>query len=412
MVNPLKPPARKSPLVRTQSPSLPPLARSRTAQVLTRAAAEGRFALQKCTNCGTISYPARDACADCLNDVLVLTDLPRDGVVLTETTIRAPAENYFRERPPLRIGLVQLPCGAVLVSQLHSDCGKGCKVRMSLKLDIGGNAVAFAIPEKDTPNMTEDIQWRALTADPKFRRVLVTDGRGKTGQSVAKALVDAGATTVFVGLSDVAALSGDLATLAKDPRIELVELRCDDERSVQELAALIGGKMDILVNTADYVRPGNLLDQRGAFAIREQMNRHFMGFAYLSQAFGGALMARGADGNSNAVAWVNIFSAYAHVNTSGFGAFSAVQAGCLSLSHSLRGELRGGGIRLINLFCGPVEDDWYQPLPPPKLSPAAIASQVVKALQDGTEDVWVGDIAKEIRDRLADNPKGTEREYN
>ena len=191
-----------------------------------------------------------------------------------------------------------------------------------------------------------------------------------------------------------------------------MELSVDDERSVQQLAALIGGKVDILVNTTDYVRPGNLLDQANASAVRDQVNRHFMGFVHLAQAFGGAMRARGADGPTGAAAWVNVFSAYALANANPFGAFSAIQAGCLSLSQSLRGEMRPGGIRVINLFAGPIDGEWYQTLPAPKLAPDAIALAVVKALQTGQEDVFVGDIAQDIRERLRENPKGAERALN
>jgi hypothetical protein len=49
-------------------------------------------------------------------------------------------------------------------------------------------------------------------------------------------------------------------------------------------------------------------------------------------------------------------------------------------------------------------------VPPPKVTPAALASAVVRALKQGVEDVFVGDVAKDIRERLAVNPKALERE--
>jgi NAD(P)-dependent dehydrogenase (short-subunit alcohol dehydrogenase family)/uncharacterized OB-fold protein len=390
---------------------LPPSFQSRTAQLLTAAAAEGRFALQRCTECGTIAYPPRDACSECLSDDLPLTDLPTGGEILSHSLISVPGEPYFRERAPWLIGLAKLDCGPILVAHLHADCATGDRVRMSLQMDKAGNAAAFARPEQDVPNMTDDTQWREMTAGPKFRRVLVTDGRTRVGQAIASKLADAGAT-VFVGISEPWIPFEGEERLKSDNRLQLMDLSVDDERSVQELAALIGGKVDILVNTNDYVRRGNLLDQKNASAVRDQINRHFMGFVHLSQAFGGAMRARGTDGTNSAAAWANVFSAYALVNANPFGAFSAVQAGCLSLSHSLRGELRPGGIRVINLFTGPIDDEWYQTLPAPKVAPNTIASELVTALQNGQEDVFVGDIARDIREHLRENPKGAERALN
>jgi hypothetical protein len=54
--------------------------------------------------------------------------------------------------------------------------------------------------------------------------------------------------------------------------------------------------------------------------------------------------------------------------------------------------------------------EWFQTILPPKLAPAALAKAVVAALKEGVEDVFVGDIAQDIRERLKSNPKALERE--
>ena len=77
---------------------------------------------------------------------------------------------------------------------------------------------------------------------------------------------------------------------------------------------------------------------------------------------------------------------------------------------SIRTELRPGGVKVVNVFFGPLETEWFQTVPPPKVTPAALAAAVVRALKQGVEDVFVGDIAEDIRARLAVNPKALERE--
>jgi len=62
------------------------------------------------------------------------------------------------------------------------------------------------------------------------------------------------------------------------------------------------------------------------------------------------------------------------------------------------------------VFFGPLEIDWFQTAPPPKVTPRALAEAVLDALKDGLEDVFVGDVATEMRARLAVNPKALERE--
>ncbi len=117
--------------------------------------------------------------------------------MLAETTIRTSTDVYFRERTPWRIGTVVLDCGPSFVAHLHGDVREGDRVRMTLRLDKSGNAVALAMPDRPTPYQEDDVQLRELTCDPKFRRVLITDGRNATGQAMARAMAGAGAVDRF-----------------------------------------------------------------------------------------------------------------------------------------------------------------------------------------------------------------------
>lgn len=410
MTDPLIRPRRKDPLKRTRLPTQPPNWRSRTTHLLTRAAAEGRFALQQCAACNAYCYPARDACPQCLSSALVVKDVPRDGVILSETSVRVPSDVYFRERAPWRIGLVKLSCGPTLVAHLHGDSRDGDAVRMSFQIDKAGQAVAFAQPSSEKPFMTDDKQWREMTADPKFRRVLITNGRTAVGQEIAAALKAAGATTLFVGIADAwKPFLGETKLRAIDG-VDIVPLDVSDEKSVFDLAADIGGKVDILINTNEHIRPGGLFDRVGTTTSQVELGQSYLGLLHLAQAFGPTMRMRGADGVNSAAAWVNVLSAYALTNWPIFGQYSAVQAACLSLSQCLRAELRPGGVRLMNVFTGPLDIEWFQTVPPPKVAPRALAAAVVRGLKDGLEDVFVGDVAEDIRQRFAANPKALERE--
>jgi short-subunit dehydrogenase len=160
------------------------------------------------------------------------------------------------------------------------------------------------------------------------------------------------------------------------------------------------------------VRPGGLLDRRGTGIARDEIDQAYLGFINLAQAFGPAMRMRGADGINSSAAWVNILSVYALANWPAFGAYSASQAACLSLSHCLRAELRPGGVKVMNLFTGPVDTEWFQTVPPPKVAPRAVAQAIVSGLRGGLEEIYVGDVAEEIRQRLAANPKALERELD
>ncbi len=410
MTRPLIRPKRKNPLGRTRLPLTPPGVRSRTAHGLTAAAAEGRFALQVCLDCNCVIYPPRDACPACLSARLPFRDVDGRGTLVAETTVRTSSDPYFRERTPWRVGTIRLDVGPIVVAHLHGDAVEGARVRLELKLDKSGSAVAMALPERDTENMADDPQLREMTCDPKFRRVLITDGRTPTGQAMARAFSDAGASIVFVGIADPWKPFPGLDDLRRIERIEIVPLDVTDTESVSEQAEQNGSRIDIVVNTAEHIRAGGVVDRRGLTVAREQIDLRYLGLMRLAQAFGPILRLRGADGVNSAGAFVNLISVHALVNWPAYGSYSAAEAACLSAAQCMRAELRAGGVKVLNVFFGPLESEWFQTVPPPKVTPAVLADAVVRALRQGLEDAFVGDVAEDIRQRLAVNPKALERE--
>ncbi|MEX6507853.1 SDR family NAD(P)-dependent oxidoreductase [Jiella sp. M17.18] len=410
MTHPLGPPPKKDPQRVTRPPELPPVQRSRAALGLTAAAARGFFALQVCDECGTVAYPPRDACGKCLSPHLRFQPVADGGEVIAETVIRTSTDLYFRERTPWRVGMVKMDCGPSIVAHLHGDVAVPGRCRMVAKLDKGGNAVLVARPERWSEAMADDPEWRELTAHPKFRRVLVTSGREPVGQAVAAALSKAGASIVFVGIAEPWKPFAGEAQLKAIPNVQIMPLDLTDTSSVTELAGEIGGKTDIIVNTADHVRPGGVVGADSLVTAREAFEVNVFGLQRLAQAFGAGMRARGADGVNSAAAIVDVLPVQALANAPDFGFYSASAAARHSLLQCLRAEMRPGGVRVMSVFTGPVEDEWRQNVPPPKVAPAQIAKAVVTALAEGIEESFVGDIAKDVAARFAADPKVLERE--
>ncbi|MGB5626984.1 MAG: SDR family NAD(P)-dependent oxidoreductase, partial [Woeseiaceae bacterium] len=369
MVEPLRKPPKKNPQKRTVVPTLPPFARSRRALAFTAAAAEGRFVLQRCRDCDSVCYPAREMCPKCWSMALHWEDMPDGGQLIAETTLRSSINTYFRERMPWRIGTIALDGGPSVLAHVHGDVSERSRVRVIARTDKSGQGVMIALPAKETPNMTDDRQLRALTCDPKFRRVLITDGRTELGQATANAMVDAGASIIFVGISENWRPYPGKDELEALPGVEIMPLDITDTISVQELAGEIGGKTDILINTAEYVRPGASMERDGVVTARDEMEINYFGLLRLIQAFGPGMRSRGADGDNSACAWVNLLSVYALSNWSAYGTTSASQAAAYSLSQCLRSEMAGSGVKVVNILFGPLDESWRQPLPPPKVTP-------------------------------------------
>ena len=190
MTMPLMKPKRKNPVLRTRQINLPPGTRGRVALGLTAAAAEGRFELQVCADCAAVQYPPREACHRCLSERLRWREQSGEGRLLSETTLHHSNDLYFRERLPWRLGMVQLDAGPSVMVHLHGDVqapatAGDVRVRIGARLDRAGQAVLIGFPLDGSVHMADDTMLREMTSDPKFRKVLVTDGKTAVGQALS-----------------------------------------------------------------------------------------------------------------------------------------------------------------------------------------------------------------------------------
>jgi NAD(P)-dependent dehydrogenase (short-subunit alcohol dehydrogenase family)/uncharacterized OB-fold protein len=410
---PVPRPKRKNPVLPTRRPTLPPLSRGRAALGLTAAAAVGRLRLQVCEECGAVQYPPREVCRSCLSDRLVWRDQDGRGELISETVLRAAQELFFRERLPWRTGMVRLDAGVTAVAFVHQNVAAApCRVRLEAALDRAGQAVLVAVDAEGRSELSDDPKLRELTCDPRNRKVLVTDGKSATGLSLANALIEADADIVWLGEAEPWKKVPGFEALRTSPRVVAVPLDVTDGRSVRELAGEIGGKVDIVINNADCHRAFSLSARRGIDTAQLEMDINYFGLLRLAQEFAPVLKGRAADGTAGAVAWVNLLSIFALANYPPHGTYSASKAAALSLSQNLRAELRPAGVRVLNVFPGPIDDEWDQLVLPPKLSPNAVAGAVVAALRGSLEDVFPGDIAQDWLARYLDNPKALERELS
>ena len=411
MTTPITKPKKKNPALRTRVPLTPPGNRARATLGFTAAAAEGRFALPVCRDCGAVQYPPREVCNSCLSDNLAWRDQPSGGELISHTTVRHSMENFYLQRMPWRLGIVRLDTGVSVIANVHGDVPPPpVRVTIGARLDKAGQGVLVAFPEKETANMADDRQLREMTCDPKFRKVFVTDGKTAVGQALVRAVVAAGASLVWVGQPEPWIPSPGLEELRKIPEVVIMPMDVTDSVSVKRVGGEIGFKVDILINNAEYHRNFGIAARHGVEVARNEMDVNYFGLLRLGQEFGPVMRSRGADGQNSATAWVNILSIFALANYPAHGTFAASKAAAHSLAQCLRAEMHGSGVRVMNVFPGPIDDEWNQTLRPPKISPTALANAVVKALKDGVEDVYPGEFAQDWLARWRDNPKVLERE--
>src|SRR5256885_3665552 len=233
--------------------------------------------------------------------------------------------------------------------------------------------------------MAESRQFRKFTCDPKFRKVFLTDGKAATGQALVKAFAAAGAELIWVGHAEPWKDFAGFDELKALKPVTLLPLDVTDSKNVGELAAEMGGKVDILINNAEHHRAFGIGNRAGVETARAEMDVNYFGLLRLAQEFGPAMRARGADGLASAAAWVNVLSIYALANFPPHGTFSASKAAAHSLAQCLRAEMRPAGVRVVNVFPAPIDDEWNQLLPPPKVAAAGLAGAILGAPPDGLQ---------------------------
>ena len=216
----LQKPKPRNPVRALRAPTLPPAGRSRVALRLTAAAAEGRFELQHCAECAIVQYPPRSVCTACLSHRLEWREVSGAGDLIAATVLHHSNELYYRERVPIRLGTVKLDAGPVALAHLHRDCVAPSRVRVRAHLDKSGQAVLIALPEGHVDRT--DPMLREMTSDPKHRKVLITDGKSAVGQALARAMVDAGAEIVWLGIAEPWKHGADMPAL---PQLE--RARCN-----------------------------------------------------------------------------------------------------------------------------------------------------------------------------------------
>lgn len=143
--------------------SAPPSVRSKAALRLDGPAAQGRFELQVCDECGAVQYPPREACVRCLSVQLTWRQQDGRGELIAETKLHHSLDPFFRDKLPWRVGLVRLDAGPIVVAHVSSALPHAsARVRLKPTVDAAGHAALFAFPEQDAPDMGRDRQMREI----------------------------------------------------------------------------------------------------------------------------------------------------------------------------------------------------------------------------------------------------------
>jgi NAD(P)-dependent dehydrogenase (short-subunit alcohol dehydrogenase family) len=225
--------------------------------------------------------------------------------------------------------------------------------------------------------------------------VLITGASRGLGRALVTAFVEAGASEVIAG-----ARKPEDREALKSPRVTPVQLDVTIADDVEELVHL--GAIDILVNNAGIAGFGNPLTMDFA-AVQEEIAVNYLGVLRVTRAVAPAMIAQ-RDGMI-----VNVATAFAKVNLPLVGTYSATKAALLSLGQAFRAYLLDHNVRVITVMPTTIDTDMSRGANVPKLTKEFVAAEILDSIREERHDPAIGDEAKGVFEKLANDPIALEK---
>lgn len=224
--------------------------------------------------------------------------------------------------------------------------------------------------------------------------VLVTGANRGIGREFVTQLKARGAAKIYAASRhpediDVAGVEG----------VEVVRLDVTDPSQVRAVADL-AGDVQVLINNAG-ISTGTSLVTGDVAQIRREMDTNFFGPLLMIQAFAPILKANGGG------AILNVVSALSWFTVPGAGAYAASKAAAWQLTDSARLELAEQGTHVVGVHMGLVDTDMAAGTEAPKISPTALTTAALDAIESGLDEVLADDWARFVKSGLTLGP--TER---
>jgi short-subunit dehydrogenase len=217
----------------------------------------------------------------------------------------------------------------------------------------------------------------------------VTGANRGIGAEFARQLVTAGARRVYAAARDPASI-----------RLEGVERVTLDVTRPETIAAAAKRYDDVnlLINNAGIALWTDFLAADGIRAARAEMETNYFGPLELSRAFAAIL------GKNGGGAIINMLSVVSWIAVPTGGTYSASKAAAWSLTNGLRTALKAQRTSVIGVHVGPVDTDLASQLTLPKVQPAEVVRQTLRALEEGRSEVLVDEMTRQVKAGLsADN---------
>lgn len=216
---------------------------------------------------------------------------------------------------------------------------------------------------------------------------LVTGANRGIGAAFVQELLDRGAAKVYAGARNPALIE------VRDDRLVPVSLDVASDEQVSAVAEKLTD-VDVVINNAGIGRPGVPLSATLTDA-RDQLEVNFLGIVRTTQAFAPVLKNNGGGAIVNVLSIVS-WAAFPHLST-----YSASKAAAWSYSNSSRVQLATQGTQVVGVHVGYVDTDLTAGFEAEKVSPQAVVTSALDALEAGASEALVDDASRAVKAGLS-----------
>jgi NAD(P)-dependent dehydrogenase (short-subunit alcohol dehydrogenase family) len=224
----------------------------------------------------------------------------------------------------------------------------------------------------------------------------VTGANRGIGLAFVECLIAHGVKKIYVGVRDLSS-ANSLVSLYPG----LVHPIALDITNQLQIDAAVNEANDItlLINNAGANSNTALVAVDGLNNARDEMETNYFGTLSMCRAFAPILKSNGGG------TIVNILSILSLVNLPASGSYSVSKAAAYSMNQGVRAELASQQTKVIGVMPGAVDTDMAKEFEGPKEKPLDIAEAAIKAVEDGVEDVFPGDMAQAVSQGHAQDAK-------
>jgi NAD(P)-dependent dehydrogenase (short-subunit alcohol dehydrogenase family) len=232
---------------------------------------------------------------------------------------------------------------------------------------------------------------------------LVTGANRGVGRATVKVLIEQGAAKVYATARD----AGKIADLAAAYPGKVEALALDITQPEQVSAAAARAKdVSLLINNAGVNKMKGFIAVDSIDHARAEMEANYFGTLAMCRAFAPVLKANGGG------AIVNVITIVARVTIPMLGSYCASKWALFSMTQGVRAELAKQGTLVVSVNPGAIDTDMAKGMEMAKLDPADVARQSLKAVEEGVEDIYVGDMAQGMLQGMRADEKAMEKQLS